>query len=213
MGLFDFIKKGIQQNSKNQPKAEANYYGESIERLTPDGELPFGWIYRNSEFTSKINNEYSYFLDMWIKSKSKSPTEQYSALKSFVLFLEDAEKLCVSKGECFVFWFHELLASKDYIEKRKNELVELSANFGALNAEYESKTQREEEKQRRIDEMKSNVIILLKENDGILQSDFWKLFDDEISRAAATDIVYSLLAEGKIERIKHGRSYILHYKQ
>ena len=61
--------------------------------------------------------------------------------------------------------------------------------------------------------MKSDVILLLKENDGILQSDFWKLFDDEICQAAASDIVYALLKEGKIERTKVGRSYSLHYKE
>lgn len=210
MGLFNF--------KKNQPvlspkgfKAQLTQ-ADNLEHLTKEGELPFGWIYRNKEFTDKIQNEYSYFLNMWIDSRNKSPKEKYQALKSFVLYLEDVEKLCKSKGECFEFWFYEVLTSRDYVPKRKEELKDLVANMDSLQKEYELNLWKEKEKQKKIIEMKSKVIVLLKENDGILQSDFWKLFDDEICRMAATDIVYTLTKEGKIERIKSGRSYTLRYK-
>ncbi len=96
------------------------------ERLE-NGELPWGWVTRNKAFCDKINGEYSHFLDAWLQSRRKTHIEQYSALKSFVLYLEDAEKLCGSKGECFDFWFHEIIAPKEYIEKRKKELEELTA--------------------------------------------------------------------------------------
>lgn len=198
MGLFNFLKKKTQ--------------GECLDKLTPEGELPFGWIYRNNEFVSHINDEYSHFLNMWLDSRNKSPREQYPVLKSFVLYLEDVEKLCKAKGECFECWFYKILTSKDYIEKRKKELTELVTNIDILQKEYELKLWKEEEKQRMIVKMKSDVILLLKENDGILQSDFWKLFDDEICRSAASDIVYALVKEGKIQRTKSGRSYALHYK-
>ena len=72
-----------------------------------------------------MSGEYTYFLNMWLDSRSKSPKEQYSALKSFVLYLEDAEKLCKSKGECFEWWFYNVLTSTDYISKRKQELNDL----------------------------------------------------------------------------------------
>ena len=113
----------------NQPakKADTNTFGDSFDRLTENGELPFGWVYRNKEFIGRIQGEYSYFLNLWLDSRTQPPKEQYSALKSFVLYLEDAEKLCKSKGECFEFWFYEILASKDYVEKRKKELENLIA--------------------------------------------------------------------------------------
>ena len=120
MGLFDFMKK------KSIPtKNETNSFGESFDKLTEAGELPFGWVYRNKNFVDKINREYSVFLNIWLESKNKSPMQRYSALKSFVLYLEDVEKICISKGECFEFWFYEILASKDYIQMRKDELREL----------------------------------------------------------------------------------------
>ena len=120
MGLFDFIKK----------KAPVtNSFGERLDILTPDGELPWGWVTRNKEFCDRINGEYTHFLNAWLQSRSKSPKEQYSALKSFVDYLENAEKLCKAKGECFDFWFHEILTVKDYIEKRKKDLEELTAKI------------------------------------------------------------------------------------
>ena len=215
MGLFGFMKKKapVQKQQQWEATTAINSFGERYDRLTTDGELPFGWIYRNKDFVNKIGEEYSYFLDMWLDTKNKSPKEQYQALKSFVIYLEDAEKLCKSKGECFEFWFYELHISKKRIEELKNKLKELTANLDVLQEEYEIKKQKQEEQQQKAVEMKPVVVALLKEKDGILQSDFWKLFEDETSRAAASDIVYSLLKEGKIERTKSGRSYTLHYKE
>lgn len=134
MGLFDFMKK------KSIPtKNKTNSFGDCFDRLTEDGELPFGWVHHNKNFVDKINCEYSVLLKIWLDSRKKSPMEQYSALKSFVLYLEDVEKLCISKGECFEFWFYEILASRDYIQKRKNELHELVVNMDALQKKYELK--------------------------------------------------------------------------
>lgn len=190
MGLFDF----------------------KLKHLTKEGELPWGWHSHTKEFTDKIKNEYSVFLTLYIESKAKAPKIQYQALKSLVVYLEDVEKLCKSKDECFEFWFYEILTSRDYLPNLKEELRHLVTNMDSLQEEYELKAWKEKEKQKKIIEMKADVIRLLKENDGILQSDFWKLFDDEICKMAASDIVYSLIKDGKIERIKSGRSFTLKYK-
>ena len=89
-----------------------------------DGELPFGWVTRNKKFVSKIEKEYTRFLNSWINAKAGSK-EKYAALSSFIRYLETVEKMCKIKGECFEFWFYEILAPKDYIEKRKKELEDL----------------------------------------------------------------------------------------
>ena len=148
MGFFDFLKKKEQNKASDPPRLKIAFTetvngktsqveaqtppnaGDTsptdFEHLTKEGDLPFGWIYRNKEFTDKIQSEYSYFLNLWLDSRSGSPKEQYAALKSFVLYLEDAEKICISKGECFEFWFYEIIASADYIDKRKNELLKMN---------------------------------------------------------------------------------------
>ena len=131
-GLIDFISSNLEKPTQENVLKALDRIGkpdDDLEHLTKDGELPWGWHSQNKEFTEKINAEYSFFLNLWLDSRSKSPKEQYSALKSFVTYLEDLEKLCKAKGECFEFWFYEILSSKPYIEKRKKELQELTTNL------------------------------------------------------------------------------------
>ena len=119
MRLFGKRKK---KESKVIKKVEKP---ESKQEYLENGELPFGWIYRNKVFVEKIQNEFTYFLDRWVESRRKPAIEQYAALKSFVLYMEDVERLCKSKGECFEFWFNEILTGKGYLEKRRIELKTL----------------------------------------------------------------------------------------
>lgn len=129
MGILDLLNK--KKNEKDiflKVVEKVAQPDDDLVHLTPEGELPWGWHSHNKEFTEKTNKEYSHFLNMWLDSRTKSPKEQYEALKSFVLYLEDLEKLCISKGECFEFWFYEILTSKGYIEARKAELSELQTN-------------------------------------------------------------------------------------
>lgn len=131
-GLVDYIYSNLENPSQENLLKALDRIAkpeDDLDHLTKEGDLPWGWHSHNKAFTDKINNEFSYFLNSWLDVRSKSPSEQYQALKSFVLYLEDVEKLCKSKGECFEFWFYEILTSKDYIKKRKNELLTLAARI------------------------------------------------------------------------------------
>lgn len=200
MGLLDFLKKMLTQNTNDDKSSETDF-----EHLTKDGELPWGWIYRNKEFTDKIDGEYSYFLRMWLDSRNRSPKEHYAALKSFVLYLEDAEKLCKSKGECFETWFYELIAPKEYIDKRIKELDELTANLDSLQADFEMRNDQ-------LADLENRIVKMLIDNPEILQSDFVKLFDPLVQNDVREKL-YFMDKSGKLERTKSGRSYILRYKQ
>lgn len=128
-GLIGFIKSNLENpTDENVLKVLDNLAkpADDLEHLNENGELPWGWHTHNKAFTEKINNEYSYFLNMWLDSQKQEPQKQYEALKSFVLYMEDVEKLCKSKGECFEFWFNEILTSPGYLEQRKEELKNLS---------------------------------------------------------------------------------------
>ena len=223
MGFLETIKTIIKNNIKNKKnKAQYNitFYetinGETkkveipdvkeeenltdVEYLKKYNDLPFGWASHNGEFTQKIGSEHSYFFKMWLDARQKSPKELYPALKSFVLYLEDAENLCKSKGECFEFWYYEIIASKDYIQERKQELEYLTENLDYMQDIYIKKQN-----------LKPTIIELLKDNDGILQSEFKHLFDEPF-HSEVSHILYQMQQEGEIERIKSGKSYILHYK-
>lgn len=118
--MFGFKKK----KKDSAPVSNVNSFGEPLDKLV-DGELPWGWVTANKDFTDKINAEWGMFLNRWLESRNADIAEQYGALKSLVMYLEDAQKLCHQKGECFEFWYDECIASHDYIDKRKSELAEL----------------------------------------------------------------------------------------
>lgn len=207
MGFLDLLNRIIAELFDTSKRKEPQQNTVAVEHLDENGELPFGWVYRNREFVNKIQNEYSYFLEMWLDSKNKSPIEYRNALKSFVLYLEDVQKLCKSKGECFEFWYYKILTSPDYLEKRREELNELLSNFDSLIDKYAKEQNKNEIKK----DLKPAVVCLLKENDGILQSDFKWLFD-EVFHDDVLNMLYEMHKSGELERIKSGRSYILHYK-
>lgn len=172
-----------------------------------NGELPWGWVTENNDFIEKTGKEYSYFLNRWIAVRYASPKQLRPVLKSFVIYLKDLEKLCKHKGECFEFWYYEILTSRDYLQKRIKELDELEKNFDELQKEYD----RTHPTKERVNDLRSLVIERLIEHGEILQSDFWKLFEPG-EQDTVKDIVYLLRMDGKIERIKSGRSYIIKYK-
>lgn len=164
-----------------------------------EDDLPWGWVTKNREFIEKINKEYSYFLNVWIESQNKSPRELYSALKSFVRYLEDAQKLCKHKGKYFELWFNEYLTGKDYLTIRQKELAELSGKWIELQKEYELK-------QRLLPTLHDQLWNLLITNQSMLQTDLYKHFDDCV-KSDIHSILYDWSQEGKISRVKSGRTY------
>lgn len=132
MGLLDLFKK------KN-----TNSFGENLDRLTPEGELPWGWTYANKEFVDKIQTEVNYFRNAWIQSKKDGVLKEYASLKSFVLYLNDVKKLCASKGECFTKWFDDIIANQEYINKLTSKLRYIEDNIDEL-LEKEKRTKKKE---------------------------------------------------------------------
>ena len=211
MAIFDFMKKKKEQEIKEAPKDEMPIK-DVDEKLTEEGELPWGWLYRNKEFTDKINEEYTYFLNKWVNSRQASPKEHHDALKSFVLFMEDSEKLCNQKGECFAFWYGQILTTPKYRMDRRKELELLEENFDAEMGKYQQLQEEIKYKQMRTPQLRPEVISKLQENPGMLQSEFWKLFNEK-DKTIVSDIIYDLVKSKKIEKEKFGRSYKLFYKR
>lgn len=112
-------------------KKRTNSFGEDLNRLTPEGELPWGWLYANKNFVDKIESEYHAFSDAWFATKNTDPLKRYAALKSLVIYMEDVKKLCDSKGECFAEWASISVANPELIEQRKRELQQLENAIAA----------------------------------------------------------------------------------
>jgi len=109
MGLFDLFKKkrtvkevSFQITAKATAPPPLDYKPEPLDRLTSDGELPYGWIYANRDFVEKTEKAYSIFLDLWIEEKKKGVMNEYSSLKTLVTYMEDTKKICA-------LWLHVLM--------------------------------------------------------------------------------------------------------
>ena len=208
--MFGFFKK---KEADNHIKATGvNSFGEPLDKLV-DGDLPWGWVAHYSDFTGKIGSEYEYFINQWYDAKAnKSPIDEYGALKSFLMYMDDVQKLCDQKGECFGFWCSDYLIgnAKQYAEDR---FADLEANMDAHIQKYEEKKkmqayQKELEAYEATltDEMLFDAI---RQNEGMLQKDLCKLFPYP---KAISSKLYFMEKEGKIERTKSGNSYILRIK-
>lgn len=226
MGFFDMFKKKKQEPDVFSGQGMVNYIKENLadpsdenvlevmqeivkpdsdqEHLTPEGRLPWGWLYANKDFTDKISGEHSYFHNRLMEASKSSPKDKYEALKDYVTYINDAQKLCHSKGECFAYWFDGCVADNDYVEKKSAELKELEANVEQLQKEYETK-------QSALENLEQKVWDKLKANEGMLQADFLKLFDKCIKHEVSS-LLYEWGKSGKIKREKSGRSYELYIK-
>ena len=188
-----FKKKEVTPVSKPIPKVEPE------EEILEDGELPWGWYTRHKSFTEPIEKEHSRLLRAWVDSRSQAPSKCEAALLSFVDFLHDTRKLCTAKGECYAKWFSDIIASDEYIMKRKHELNSLSQNLPELERIYTLQ-------QSLTDDM---IVDVIKNHPGILQTDVYKNFDPCLKETIYTHIYY-MVNNGKVKRQKSGRTYALY---
>lgn len=195
MGLFGLF-------SKKKQKSKKSTHGkvERLDRLTKDGNLPFGWYTQNKAFTEKIENEHRAFVEAYVESEKKSPKEYYAALKSLVKHTADVRKLCASKGECFVYWSSALFGDKDY-QSLKDELKHVENHMNELNEKYKMEQH-----------IKNELPTIIKKNPGILQTEVYKLFPDD-SKSIVSSALYAMESDGRIIRNKSGRTYSLKMKR
>lgn len=206
--LGDIAIKLAESGAIKKPEDDNhNSFGEPLDKLV-NGELPWGWVGAKREFVGKIQNEYGYFLNRWISARNKNPKDEYAALKSFVLYMQDVKKLCASKGECYEFWCNEILIGKGYLEKRTEELKDLENNLEDLEEKYKKRAFFETEI---LPNLENELLKIIKENPGIIQKDIYKKFDQDL-KSDISSLLYFMAKDGKIKREKAGNSYKLNIK-
>lgn len=115
MGLFISFGKGKGKNK--------NSVGERLDRLTPEGELPFGWAAYNKEIVMQMDDKWlSFRLAM---DNAKDPKEKYAATKSYLLFLEDGKKHYSEVNECAGKFFEEYICNDPHNETIMKRFKEL----------------------------------------------------------------------------------------
>ncbi len=193
------------QTMPKRSEAQNNSFGQRMDRLTPEGDLPSGWVYQNKEFVDKATAEYIYFSKQYTDHEYGDPKEKYAGLKSLLLYIEDAKKLYAKKGECFLFWFVETWAKEQEVKELYSELRYIEEHYDELKKEYDRKQYIE---RILIPELKKKAIEVVKENPGIIQTDAYGFFDPNV-KPYVQEVFRALSKEGKIKREKHGRTYKL----
>lgn len=201
---------GIIKNMlKRKNDIPVNSFGEPIDKLV-DGDLPWGWMFHNKDFTDKIQAEFEHFRKEWADSRNGDPKEEYWSLKSFLMYIDDLQAECDKKGECFGFWCSQILVGDDWKAKLKSRLCDLEANKDKYEKEYADRLELE----RKLADFNSTVsdefiLEMIRCNAGILQKDFYKLFDNVVAKEALSERLYWMDKKGKIKRTKQGNSYKL----
>lgn len=115
MGLFISFGKGKDKSR--------NSVGERLDRLTPEGELPFGWASYNQELVQKMDSEWlSFRLAM---DRANDPVEKYAAIKSYLLFLEDGKKHYSEVNVCAGKFFEDYIYNAPHNATIKKQFKEL----------------------------------------------------------------------------------------
>ncbi len=196
MGLFDLFKpKPAVKTNRNR-----NSFGEDISRLTKDGELPWGWIYANRDFTDKIKAEYEHFSTRVYEAKKRGVEEHQVALKDLLQYREDVRQLCASKGECFAKWASDFINIPKVWEAEKEELRNIEENKDGITKQENT-----------LKNLRKDLSSIIESEPGVVQSDLYKRFDPSLKGAISNEL-YQLETRGSIIREKSGRSYKLYKK-
>ncbi len=195
MGLFDIFKKKTPQ--KAAPVSTSAH--RDLTHLTADGELPFGWIHANKEFVDQIEEEYRHFSLEWYKAQGSDDVKwQYSALKSLVMYMEDVQKLCAKKGECFAEWATYMVATPADLQRYKEQLAHMTEQMGNLLR-----------REQLLKQLKADLLFIIEAEPGVIQEKLYKRFDPEL-KTDISHVLYGLWTQGTIRREKSGRSYALY---
>lgn len=213
-GLVEFVKDNLDNPTKeNVTKAvlEIVKPDKDQKHLTKDGELPWGWLSKNTPICKPYEDK---MVQLAVDLKGiRDPEERIAQLEKLVASYYDFKRFCYSKDECFIKYFSDMWEhcynSKhdvfEYITPYLKELTELKANKATLNKEYERKMVA-------LDNLDEKIAATLRDNDGILQSDFVKLFDYTV-HTEVRDKLYHMAQAEQIVRVKSGKSYILYIKK
>lgn len=192
MGLFGKKKTPGEKN-----RAPVNSLGQRVDRLLPDGRLPSGWIEQNLKLIETQRDENRYFSDAYFAARGRGVLEEYAALQSLILYIEDTKRQWVSKGECYAEWISRVLEDPaplkerlQYLEDNKDELL------------------RKEQQQKKI---RKELIEIIRQEPGIMQSVIYKRFPPELKFAVSNELY--IMADDIIRREKSGRSYKLFLKE
>lgn len=104
-------------------KKQTNSVGEDLDHLTPEGELPFGWMAHNKEIVKKMDDEWFFFRSA--VDHASDPIKKYGAMKSYLLYLEDGKKHYTDMNECVGKYFEQYYCDNPFTDKIRVQFPKL----------------------------------------------------------------------------------------
>lgn len=180
---------------------------EVQDHLTPEGDLPWGWITAHEKEISRYETQYRKAWSKWFDSRSASPREHMIALESFVDCMVRLKRQLAKRGECYDCW-RDVLFTDDYLERWSKELETIKVNIDHLEREYAAKQLFEAKV---LPSLENELLKIIKEQQGVLQKDVYKMFDP-IGKKYIQEKLYHAEKTRRIRREKCGNSYKLYSK-
>lgn len=218
MDIFSFFKKNkdvfkpvataaVKENktvAKYMKDHNVNTFNEPLNKLTDDGELPFGWYSHHQNELKKHENQITHYAQL---SRTGTVNEKIINLKKLIQYYNNFKKYCYSKDECYKKYFSDMYEhcynsrnrDFEYITSFKNDLEEL-LNTHVLLCDTEKRRQLYSKN------LKNVLFNFLRNHNGILQKDIYKNFDDSIKSDIQT-LLYEWEKSGRIKREKVGNTY------
>ena len=125
----------------------------------------------------------------------------------------DFKRECYKKNECFAKYFADMWEhcsnsrndDFEYITPFEDELKEIESNYAEL-------LRNERVVRNAIPSLRNEIIgIVSRHNEGILQTDIYKMFDDSL-KDTIRDEIYQCCKDDLITRDKQGRTYLVKLK-
>lgn len=164
-----------------------NSLGEPLNKLTPDGELPFGWVSYRKDLIDKIESEISVFRRAIVVAQTSS--QQLAAFKDYFQYLEDGKKHYSQIGECEGKYFIEYIVNSEETKGNKRKMAYVKRDLA----------------------LDKKMISIIKKSPGITQKDVCKMFDPE-TKSIIQEKLRSAEKDGIIIREKFGSTYKLFIK-
>jgi hypothetical protein len=202
MGLFGLFSKKKSVKDRMQGK-KTNVGGERLDRLTPSGDLPFGWGAYNEKFVKRVEDEDE--RDVNVFYHEKEPVKKYELMKKYFNGLEEKKKRYYKIGQCEGKFFEKHVCETAFMGNLKKEYTELKNNLRTLQKEYERMKHVQEVI---FPKLRAELLVLISDNPGILQTEAYKHFDKDFKNYVS-GVLSNMDSDGEIIRKKSGRTYSL----
>lgn len=190
MGLFSILFG--KNNAKNQASIKV------------DADTSF--YINHHDYIKKLDSGMTTYIQL--ATSQNTVDSEITHLKDFIRFFDAKKKEAEGLGGQYEKYFHDTYEHcHNSREKDFSLITYYKERFEYLNKNFET----ERSKEQKLKTLSKDILIKLKENEGILQKDFCKLFDSNITEEVRSEL-YFLSKNGKIIREKKGNTYILNSK-